>query len=246
MIFKLIILFLMSSMAMANSKFEMTTFNYPPLITKEKLGFVDILFERFKVQSGLTITLKKYPNRRASHLYTIHEKPIFLGGLGVFTKEILDESEIIPLFEYKIKLVQAKISHKSFRDIKTVGIQHGSIGQIKALEKRGIKYIKAKTMQELLSLLLIDRVDAIACVRIACSHTIKRQGLDVNNFKFSKENLVEAQAAILINKTAKNYKELSDELRPQIQKFLRSQSYMELLRIYFGKEIPEDYLKYTK
>lgn len=241
----LIILILFTSTSFAAEKYLIPSFNYPPILTQESDGILDLITKQIKNLSSLELEVKKYPIKRSIQHISQGDYAIHVGGKGLFTNQQLKNLEMIPLFDYKVKYFYKKSEVEDFSQFKRIGAFFGSDIILRNLKEQGFYVINGKSIKETFSLLLAKRVDAITCLKVACLLEIKSRNLNIQDFAFSKETIFHSTAAFFINKNHKDYKNISVELNKTISKYLQSSSYYELLELYFGSEIPAEYLKYT-
>lgn len=249
---KTVLLILLLSFPLKVFSLDLVTFNYPPFLQSDEKGFVDKFLIDFKNSTNFKFESHKYPIKRALNSYTSGKYFLHLGATDNFSKEVLSNSYIAPIFDLNIYLLFSKSNkedlQKDLSSLKNIriGVLRGSIQEEEFAKRHNFSITRFTDSENAFNLLKKGRVDFITFSPLFNTHEDVTGNNNIEDFIYHKDLCYKAKAAFFINKDNKDSESIFLELKSSLKKFLFSSKYKELLDATFGKNIPKGVLKYTK
>ncbi|WP_417336430.1 substrate-binding periplasmic protein [Halobacteriovorax marinus] len=252
MIRRLISIFvILLSISINANQIELSSFNYPPFLQPDNQGFVDKLIKQFSKHSSLDIKVVKLPAKRSINSYKNGTSFYHLGADDNFSKVTLNNSYKVTLFDLNVRLLFLKKNeshlHKDLEKLQNIkiGILRGSLKEEEFAKKHGFEITSYIDSENAFNLLLRGRIDFIIFSPLfnSVKDIVDKKNFD--KFAYHRKLVHHAEAAIFINKTSPNAKEVYKTLNKKMTQFLKSKDYQKLLHETFQSDIPEEITKYT-
>ncbi|WP_372655731.1 hypothetical protein [Halobacteriovorax sp.] len=234
------------------STLDLVTFNYPPFLQSNELGFVDKLLIDFKSNTSIKFNTHKFPVKRALNYYKTKKYYLHLGAADNFSKEELSKSYILPIFDLNVYLLFSKTNKdKLQKDLTTlknirIGILRGAQQEEDFANKYNFSITTYTDSENAFNLLKKGRVDFITFSPLFYSHEDIVGESTLDDFIYHKDLCYKTEAAFFISKSHKNSKDIYEEFNKKLSLYLKSPQYKKLLVKTFTSSIPEGVLKYTK